>query len=135
MMILQMSIYARPVGFDSPVLKNALRQLRQAPYSLSEIGAHLVTSIKYNLAGRMLHKRTGTLYNSWAWEMQIVRGGWRLVTGSDCAYARIHNFGGWTGAGHATYIPARPYVDVAIKRNEKFMKRILREYMSHIFTR
>jgi hypothetical protein len=35
-------------------------------------------------------------------------------TGPTAVYARIHGKGGWTGAGHRTYLPPRPYVGPAV---------------------
>lgn len=32
-------------------------------------------------------------------------------------YARIQELGGWAGAGHATYLPPRPYVKPAVLRS------------------
>lgn len=38
---------------------------------------------------------------------------WRGTVGASIVYARIHELGGWTGAGHRTYLPPRPYLKPA----------------------
>lgn len=34
---------------------------------------------------------------------------WGFTVGPTAVYARIQELGGWTGEGHKTYLPARPY--------------------------
>lgn len=36
------------------------------------------------------------------------RARWEGKVGPDVVYGRIHELGGWTGAGHRTYLPPRP---------------------------
>jgi hypothetical protein len=38
----------------------------------------------------------------------IIRPSWQGKVGPDVVYGRIHELGGWTGAGHRTYLPPRP---------------------------
>lgn len=38
-------------------------------------------------------------------------------------YARIQELGGWTGAGHQTYLPSRPYVRPALERARRELAR------------
>lgn len=38
----------------------------------------------------------------------VVRPRWEGKVGSTVVYSRIHELGGWTGAGHRTYLPPRP---------------------------
>ncbi|MEU0516645.1 hypothetical protein [Streptosporangium sp. NPDC006007] len=35
---------------------------------------------------------------------------WEAHTAPSIVYSRIHELGGWTGRGHASYLPPRPYV-------------------------
>jgi hypothetical protein len=35
---------------------------------------------------------------------------WETATAPTIVYSRIHELGGWTGRGHRTYLPPRPYV-------------------------
>jgi len=41
-------------------------------------------------------------------------GHWEVHRAPTTVYARIQELGGWTGAGHQTYLPPRPYVRPAL---------------------
>ena len=58
-------------------------------------------------AGGMPRTRTGELLRSVGSE--VMPDGSVLV-GAGKEYARIHEYGGFTGKGHKSFIPARPYV-------------------------
>lgn len=49
---------------------------------------------------------------------------WEAHTYSGIAYARIHEVGGWTGRGHATYLPPRPYVAPTVISMHSVLERI-----------
>ena len=85
--------------------------------ALTKIGLGINREVVSNLSGKVLHVRSGTLRASWFMPGPIVErivGGWRMKMGSDVPYARIHELGGWTGRGHKTKIPKRPYLRPAL---------------------
>lgn len=60
-----------------------------------------------------------------------------LKEGSNVKYAAIHQFGGWAGRGHRTYIPPRPYTvirkkdpPVILDLVEKWIAKIIRKAFS-----
>jgi len=104
---------------------------RDIESTLKAVGDELVNEIDRNLSGRVLHFRTGRLWASWR-DPQVVRWpkSWTLTLGSDVPYARIHEFGGWTGAGHRTHIPQRPYLRRAVL---KLMPRIQKRLQNAVW--
>jgi len=134
--MLQVSIKTRPKGFKSLALAAALRNLGRLPEQLGNIGIAVTAEIKQNLSGRILHRRTGNLHKSWDWKIRAINLGWELAISSEgVAYARIHEFGGWTGAGHRTYIKASRYVTRAVLAKKTQIQRILRDYVARLFWR
>lgn len=76
-----------------------------------------------NLSGKVLNVRTDRLRSSL--QKQIHRyGAWGKVK-TGVVYARIHEFGGKTGRGHAVNIPKRPYMLPALEKNTKKIVEIL----------
>lgn len=134
---MSLRIYSKtiPRGFKSVALENALRNLGKIPEQLGKIGSVVTTEIKRNLSGRILQRRTGRLHDSWEWAVSALNAGWRLVVGSDVVYARIHEFGGWTGKNHRTKIKKTRYVSRAIIAKKTFVRRILRDYAAKITLR
>lgn len=132
-----MKIYTKthPKGFKSPALKNTLRNLGELPYKLGQVGSAITGEIKKNLSGKILHRRSGKLYESWEWEIDKTTHGWRLLISSDVAYSRIHNFGGFTGRNHATRIKKTRYVDRAVIAKKKQVKTILQNWVGSITRR
>ena len=122
-----------PKRFKSVALTAALRNLGRIPDQLADIGKILTTEIKRNLSGRILQRRTGALHNSWGWEISTASAGWRLAIGSDVAYARIHELGGWTGKGHRTKIKKSRYVSRAVITQKTHVRRVLRDYTMRMF--
>lgn len=64
---------------------------------------------------------TGTLARSMRQEpmsgaRQIGTHKYQVVVGPTIVYGRIHELGGWAGAGHKTFIPRRPYINPATIR-------------------
>lgn len=47
--------------------------------------------------------------------------------GPTTVYSRIQELGGTTGRGHATHLPARPYMQPAVKESEPELRRIFEE--------
>ena len=131
---MSLRIYSKaiPKGFKSPALENALRNLGKIPEQLAKVGSAITGEVKRNISGRYLQRRSGKLYDSWEWEVQAASLGWRLTVGSDVAYARIHNFGGFTGKGHRTKIKKTSYLDRAVLAKKEQVRRILRDYMAHL---
>ena len=126
---------ASPRGFKSQALHNALRNLGKLPTALGKVGEVITGEIKRNLSGRVLKRRSSKLYDSWSWMVSALSSGWELVVGSDVAYARIHEFGGWTGRNHATKIKKSRYVSRAVIAKKTHVRRILRDYTANIFLR
>ncbi len=114
-------------------LTNALRNLKKIPDRLNRIGQVITAEIGRNLSGRILQRRSGDLYNSWEWQVTAKNAGWDLVIGSDVIYARIHEFGGWTGRDHHTRIKKSRYVSRAITAKRTQVRRILRGFVAKIF--
>ncbi|GAA4626872.1 hypothetical protein GCM10023196_036890 [Actinoallomurus vinaceus] len=56
---------------------------------------------------------SGDLHDSVTATTTVPLGPVRFVTvvGATTVYARIQQFGGWAGRNHATYLPARPYLE------------------------
>jgi len=126
---------ANPKGFKSPALENALRNLGKIPEELGKIGTVLTAEIKRNSSGRVLQRRSGKLHDSWEWLVSAVNRGWQLAVSSDVIYARIHEFGGWTGKNHATKIKKSRYVSRAIIAKKARIQRITHDYITGIWIR
>jgi phage gpG-like protein len=58
-----------------------------------------------------------------------------MAIGSDVVYARIHEFGGWTGRGGNTPIKASQYVTKAVDRHRKTIERLLQEFVHRMVMR
>ena len=89
----------------------------------------------HNIVGKSpypdLRSRTGRLMGSIKLRptngARKSREGYSVEVGTNVKYARIHEYGGMTGANHATRIPARPYWRPTIKRvYDKVVKEIKR---------
>jgi phage virion morphogenesis protein len=48
-----------------------------------------------------------------------------VEVGSSMAYAAIHQFGGKTGKGHRTTIPARPYLGLSERQKELLKEKVV----------
>lgn len=129
----EMTFKSSPYGWKCPALQKALKQIGALPAELGKIGALLTKEIEQNVSGRILNRRTGNLWKSWQWEVNVKDAGWQLIVGSDVVYARIHEFGGMTGRGHKTRIPARYYVSKAIVSTWTPINDLLANYMAKWF--
>lgn len=65
-------------------------------------------------AGKTL-KHKGHLYGSYTFQLE----GAGLAIGSNSIYAAIHHFGGETGRGHKTKLPARPVMGVGPRQERR----------------
>ena len=102
-----------------PRLKKAADQLdERIADSMEARAADLLKEIRSNLSGRVLKRQSGALYRSAS--VQVLESGadikMKITAGSPSVpYASIHEFGGQTGRGGKTTIPARPYIKPAIE--------------------
>jgi len=124
-----------PKKFKSPALTAALKNLGRLPEQLGRIGYTLVNEIQRNLSGRILQRRTGRLHDSWEWHVFSTNNGWELIIDSDIVYARIHEFGGFTGRNYATKIKKSRYLSKAMIAKKTQIRRIMTRYVSKIFIR
>lgn len=134
-MSLNFYMKTEPKRFKCPALENALRNLGNLPLQLAKVGDTLTRAIRRNLSNRVLKKRTGRLHDSWSWRIAAANRGWVMSVGSDCVYAAIHEFGGWTGRNHATKIPKRRYVSKAVISTKAAVRKLMRDYVTKIFWR
>lgn len=96
--------------------------------TMSEIGDKILQDVQTNLSGRVLNVRTGRLRANVSRSVTADKNEVKLSIGTDLSivpYARIHELGGWTGAGHRTKIPKRPYLRRALVENKDFIRRRL----------
>lgn len=131
-MALRVYARAKPTGFKSPALEAALRNMGKLPLSLAKVGAAITREVRANLSGRILRKQTGKLHDSWRWLINAANNGWQLTVGSDVVYARIHNFGGFTGRNNATRIKKTRYLDRAVLAKKAQVRAILRDFMANL---
>lgn len=104
---------ATPIAVDN-VLKAVARHER-AQLSL---GWHPPGTKTGSQPGQPPWRITGRLSRAVTVQPAALHGPWRWSgkTGPDGAkaiYARIHELGGWTGAGYRTYLPPRPHLKPA----------------------
>lgn len=52
--------------------------------------------------------------------------GWEAHVGPTIVYGRIQEFGGMTGRGHRTRLPARPYVGPATRESARTIRALIR---------
>lgn len=132
-MSFKLNMKARPRGFKSVKLPNALKNLQKIPLQLERIGSLINKRIKLNLSGRLLNKRTGVLHDSWQFEVKAQSIGWRLTIWSEVAYAAIHNFGGFAGKNHASKIKKTRYLDKAVIQTKQQVRALLKKYVVKIW--
>lgn len=112
-------------------LENMARRIRPLlEKRLSVIGRVVLREIKLNLSNKILHKRSGRLFDSWNFRVITDRLGYRLVLGSHSDYARIHDLGGWTGRNHASKIPARRYARKAFTAKKREIRRNMEGFLA-----
>lgn len=72
--------------------------------------------IRNQMSGRRspsygLNRQTGTLARSWKLKtINLGTTNYGISLSTSSVYARIHQFGGWTGRNHASYIPKRLWI-------------------------
>lgn len=59
-------------------------------------------------------RRTGWLHDNVYQRTVQLASGYQERVYPTAVYARIHELSGWTGAGHALFLPKRPYVGPAL---------------------
>jgi len=129
------SVSSKPAGFKSLALAEALKNFGELPKLMVELGEEVTKNIKNNASGKILNIRSGKLWHSWGWEVGAINSGWKTIVGSDCVYARIHEYGGWTGRGHKTYIPARHYVSQALAESHINISWMLNKLFSNFIAK
>lgn len=55
---------------------------------------------------------------------------YEAAAGPTAVQSRIHELGGWTGAGHRTYLPPRPYVGPARREATPRVRQIVRRELA-----
>jgi len=125
-------ITVTPRRFRSKRLLGAERKLGGLEAVVARVGKRLRAEVRRNLSGRVLQRRTGTLWRSWDFRKQALSGGWRLVVGSDVVYARIHEKGGMAGRGHRTRIPKRRYATKALMSQKDNIRKMFRTFLAKV---
>jgi len=69
-----------------------------------------------------LTARTGRLRGSIT--HRVDKAGLRAWVGSNVIYARIHELSGRAGRNHASFIPARPYLQPAVETNRRLIEQL-----------
>jgi phage gpG-like protein len=88
-----------------------LEQVARQERTLLSLGWHPAGTPTGSLPGTPPWRVSGDLSRSTRAEPPTLRGAtWTGRAGPTSAYGRIHELGGWTGAGHRTYLPARPHL-------------------------
>lgn len=103
--------------------------------TLQTVGDKLMQDVRINLSGRVLHARSGKLRANVEQKINQERDNVTLKIGTDLSvvpYARIHELGGWTGQGHRTKIPKRPYLRRALVENKDFIRRSLDTFTARL---
>lgn len=128
-----LSRLARNVGNLDPALAEMGSQLQaqtemrfefeEDPYGTAWEGLAAVTLAKRGREGadgeaRILRDNED-LYDSLGWEVDPGRS---VTVGVSSVYGRIHQLGGFTGRGLATYIPPRPYLGVGLDDLEQLVE-------------
>ena len=99
---------------------------------LLSIGRIVLGQIQVNMSNKILHKRSGDLYDSWNFRVTAEKFGYQLAVGSYSVYARIHDLGGWAGRNHASRIPARRYASKAFETKKRAIDRHMKEYIYNL---
>ena len=103
---------------------------------LMQIGRSVLRKVQMNLSGRILHRRSGRLHNSWDFRIENVGSNKiRLIVGSikyNVPYDEIHDKGGRTGRNHATTIPARYYYSRVPSERERAINRIIENKLKRL---
>ncbi len=99
---------------------------------MERLGKVVVKRIKRNLSGPILHRRSSDLHNSWDFVHFMTSKGWTMVAGSDIPYARIHDTGGFAGAGHKVRIPKRAYVRKSVVQEARRIRKIMERFITKI---
>ena len=100
---------------------------------LVAIGKRVIRLTKYNINGRILHRRSSRLYHSFGYRFENIRDGFRLIIGTTkdpyIPYAKIHDTGGMAGRNHAVKIPKRRYFRLAVIQSSPFIRKQMKNYL------
>lgn len=115
-------------GIDDAIAK--LRRLRDRAPETADLAAAAMAAVAMAAVQRELGRTShdpGTLTPSQPGEPPSLitgqlrrsvimkpKGPGHVQVGATTVYARIQELGGWTGRGHATYLPPRPYLKAAL---------------------
>jgi phage gpG-like protein len=127
---MSMEIRVDPAQFNSRKLRYALTWFDKLDKHLEKIGAKVLDEVRRNVSGRILHKRTGTLWDSWGFRMETSGDVHSVIIGSPCVYSRIHDMGGWTGRGHKTKIPKSSYARKALVAKKTLIRKEIKDFMA-----
>jgi len=125
-------VYAEPGGFNSRKLRHALMWFNKLDGYLNRIGTAVLKEVRLNMQGRILHKRTGTLWKSWGFRLKTEGDIHSVITGSHCVYSRIHDAGGWTGRGHKTKIPKSAYARKALTAKKELIRKTMKDFLAKV---
>ena len=127
------SVSSKPAGCKSEKLAQALQNFGELPKLMVSLGQTVTQRIRDEASGHVLNIQSGNLWHSWGWQVGAINAGWRTVVGSDSVYARIHEYGGWTGKNHKTHIPARHYVSIALTKAYIDINQLFSKFMANMF--
>lgn len=108
-----------------------LRQKIRKP--AERVMRHVLRNVRTNLNGKVLRRRTSTLYRSFSGKISRIPDGYRITIGSPVPYAKIHDTGGMAGRNHATRIPKRNYFRLAFVMSKYKIRNELRRFLAEVF--
>ncbi|KKN10687.1 hypothetical protein LCGC14_1034090 [marine sediment metagenome] len=97
--------------------------------TMVSICRYVLRRVQINMSGRILHKRSGRLYNAWGYEVRpIGRDRIRGTIGTlldNPPYDIIHDTGGQAGPNRSVTIPARRYYSRVPEEGNAQINRII----------
>jgi len=129
------TLKAFPARFNSVRMAKAQGRLERLPVTLMKIGSMLLKEVQRNLSGRVLHKRTGNLYNCMNFQLALQEQGWKIIVGStgDVPYDWIHEKGGFAGRNRSIYLRRRSYLEKAYIDKREQVDRWLHKFLQEVF--
>jgi phage gpG-like protein len=103
------------------------RELKDA---ITAIGKTLVDETQSNLDNKLLHKRSGKLFESVHMTVEETSYGYILTVSSELPYSAIQDLGGSAGKHGSVRIPASGYMTKAAMKLQRQMKQILEPYIA-----
>lgn len=77
--------------------------------------------------------RTGHLHDEVYTSFEPTQTGAIGQAWPSAVYARIHELSGWTGAGHRSFLPERPYVEPAMEEQADHFRQIVLARLTQAF--